>query len=485
MEEQAIRGVSWTFTSFALGKLIVTLTTLTLARLLEPRDFGLIALGMLVVGVLGLLRDLGLAGTLVVRQDLEGRQVGTILTLIVTMSALTAAAVAAASPLAASVMDEPRLRTFLPVLSLVILFGGLSGFYDAFLQRRLEFRRRFVATISGSVAYALVSIPLALAGAGIWSLVVGLVASMAVLSLGLLLLTPERVRPAFDRVAARDILGTSRGFLFQGGLAFLHQNVDYFVVGRALGAAPLGYYSLAYRLGELPYMGIAEPVAKVTFPGFARMRHRGEDPRSAFLSTMRLVALLTVPLGVLLSSTAEPLVATILGSEWRPMVPLLQILGIWASVRAVQVTIAWLLNSIGLAGLMAGFSGVALALLVPGLVIGAHLGGTEAVAWVMLADMTLSLVLLAIAAQRRAGVALRDQWAALRAVALVSPVGWFAAYTASQLPVPAPVALATGAAAGLATYVALITFVEPELLPTVRAQVTNVVRRTASPSTGG
>lgn len=487
IEERALKGVPWTFLTFALSKLIVTLTTLALARLLDPRDFGLVALGLLAVGVLTLLRDLGLGGALVIRQDLEGRQIGTVLTLILIMSAVTAGAVAASTPLVAAAMDEPRLETYLPALSLIVFFGGLSVFYDAFLQRRLEFRRRFVASVTGSIAYAGVSIPLALAGIGAWSLVAGIVANVGALSISLLLLTPERIRPAFDRDAARDVLGTSRGFLLQGGLAFIHQNVDYFVVGRMLGATPLGYYSLAYRLGELPYMGIADPVAKVTFPGFARMRHRGEDPGPAFLSTLRLVSLLTVPIGILMSAAAEPLVATILGSQWMPMVPLLQILGLWAAVRAVQATIAWLLNSIGQAGLMAALSAAALVVLVPSLIAGAHFGGTKAVAAVMLVDMTLSLLALSIAVSRRAGVPLRDQWNALRAVTLAAPVGWIAAYGASQLPAPAPVTLLAAVAAGLAAFGVTLALIDPRLLPTAWRQVARFTTRRppAVPSVGG
>jgi PST family polysaccharide transporter len=487
IEERALKGVPWTFLSFFLSKLIVTVTTLALARLLDPSDFGLVALGLLAVGVLMLLRDLGLGGALVIRQDLEERQIGTVLTLIVIMSALTAGVVAASTPLVAAAMDEPRLETYLPALSLIVFFGGLSVFYDAFLQRRLEFRRRFVASVAGSSAYAVVSIPLALGGVGAWSLVAGLIASVVAQSIGLLLLTPERVRPAFDPKAARDVLGTSRGFLFQGGLAFIHQNVDYFVVGRILGATPLGYYSLAYRLGELPYMGIADAVAKVTFPGFARMRHRGEDPGPAFLSTLRLVSLLTVPIGMLMSAAAEPLVATILGSEWKPMVPLLQILGLWAAVRAVQATIAWLLNSIGQAGLTAALSAVALVVLVPSLVVGAHVGGARAVAAVMLADMTLSLLALSVVVARRAGVPLRQQWNALRAITLAAPAAWLAAYGASQLPAPAPAALFAAVAAGLAAFGVTLALIEPRLLPTAWRQMARFAtsRPTEVPSLGG
>ena len=143
MEDKAIGGVSWTFLSYAANRLLTLGTTLVLARLLAPRDFGLLALATLAIGLFGLFRDLGLANAMVMRQDLTRDDQGTVLTLMLGTGAVLAAVIAGTSPLAAALFEEPRLKDLLPVLSLTLVFGALTGFYSSLMQRELGFRNRF------------------------------------------------------------------------------------------------------------------------------------------------------------------------------------------------------------------------------------------------------------------------------------------------------------------------------------------------------
>lgn len=487
MEERAVRGFSWTLLSYAGSRGITFAVTVVLARLLVPADFGILALALLVMGFLNLFRDLGLGSALVLRQDLDERAQGTVLTLLVATGAAMTALVAAAAPLAALVFDTPRLTGVLAVLSLTLLLGSVSWFYEMVMQRELEFRRRFYGQIAMALSYAAVSLPLAAAGAGIWSLVVGQLAASAGYAAAAAWLAPYRVRPAFERRAAVDVFATGRGFLAQGGLAFVRQNVDYFAVGRVLGPAQLGFYSMAYRLGELPYLAVADPVAKVTFPAFARMRHRGEAVGPAFLSTLQVVALVTCPLGVILSAVATPFTSAVFGPKWLPMAGALSILGVWAALRTVDVTIGWLLNSVGEASLMAVLSAVVLVPLVPGLIVAAGTGGIEWVAWVVLGDVVLSTVLLAIFVGRRAGIAVAEQWRAVRSVALACPITWAAGRLAANGLGSAPdgLALAGASASAIVAYVLALRLLDPSLLPRAAGLFrTMLARGPERPTTG-
>lgn len=424
LEDRVIRGVPWATLSFGAGKVISVATTFVLARLLAPADFGVVALALLAVGVLTVVGNLGLSGVLVLRVDLDERGKGTVLSLMLAMSVVLAVAVVLFAPLAASIFEEPRLRSVLVVLALFVLPSGVTWFYEAIIQRELEFRSRFVAQAVQSCTFAVVSVGSAVAGLGVWSLVAGQVASVTVYAAVLLAVTPERVRPAFDRGQARAIVAAGRGFLAQGGLAFLKQNTDYIVVGRLLGAAPLGFYSVAYRLGELPFSGIADPVARVTFPAFARMRARDEEVTPAFLSVLQAVALVACPLGVILSGAADPFTRAVLGERWLPLVAPLTVLGLWGALRPVHGTIGWLFNALGQASLLAEVSAATLTLLVPGLVVAATFGGTTAVALALLAEMVAATFALVVLASTRLGISLTHQWRVLRPVAVAAPVAW-------------------------------------------------------------
>jgi lipopolysaccharide exporter len=478
MEDRAVRGVPWTLITYALNRAVLLLTTVVLARLLVPEDFGLVALAMVAIQLSNVLSDLGLSGTLVLRQDLGERAKGTVLTLMLGTSVLLAAILAACAPLIADLFDEPRLGGVLAVLSLGIVISAVTWFYETALQRELEFRRRFLALSVQVVVYAGVGIALAALGAGVWSLVAGQLSSLLAFAAVLLWLAPYRVRPAFNPRDARDILGTSKGFLLQGGLGYVSGNVDYFTVGSVLGANSLGFYSMAYRLGEVPYYGIADPVAKVTFPAFTRMRGRGEDVRSAFLGTLRLVALVACPIGVMLSGAAHPFTEVVFGEKWFPMVGPLAVLGIWAAVRPIQATIAWLLNSVGQPAVMALVDLIVMLPLVPALVAAAHLGGITAVAWVMLAYMVVSGLMLAVLVHRRGGVSLAEQWRALMPVLIACAASWVATRAVADLMGGgAPSVLAASIFAGSGCFIASIWVIEPGLLRVARRQIARTLGR--------
>jgi PST family polysaccharide transporter len=479
-DNSALRGVSWTFLSYGVNRVLTFATTLVLARLLVPSDFGLLALATLAIGLFGLFRDLGLGSALVVRQDFTRRDQGTVLTLMLVTGVLLAAGVAALSPLAAMAFEEPRLDDILPLLTLSLILGAVTGFYSAVMQRELRFRRQFGLSMVQTVAYSACAIPMAALGTGIWSLVVGQIVGMLAACLAVPWLAPYLVRPRFERRVARAAIGSGGGFMVQGWLAFVEENVDYLVVGRALGARELGFYSMAYRLGELPLRAIAGPIAQVTFPNFAAMRERGESLDGVFLSALRLVAVVTCPLGAVLSATADPFTRAVLGGQWTPMIGALSVLGLWAAVRPVQFTIGWLLNSIGQAALLAAIATAILVAFVPALVVAATLGGLTAVAWATLGDVVVSLVAFMVFTQRRAGVAMRAQWRALWPTAIALVPCWAAARSVVELTTSAPsgVSLVLSAAAGLGVYGGAMLLLEPEL---VRSTIRRLSRRARTP----
>jgi lipopolysaccharide exporter len=451
-------GLRWTLLGFAGNRVITFAATIALARLLVPADFGLVALAILVIGVLSIFGDLGFGAAQVVRQDLGPEQQRTILTVSLVSGVVVGALAAAAAPLAALVFDEPRLRSILPVLALNAVAGGAGWFYETLLQREMRFRARFAARMAQAVTYASLTLLLAAVfDVGVWSIVLGTIAGTVVYSATLVALAPYRVRPAFDRAVAADVYRSGRGFIVQGGTSFLRQNVDYLALGQARGASALGVYSLAYRVAELPKVALADPLANVTFPAFARMQARGEDPADRFLRVLGTLALVTALIGALLSGAAEPFVGLVYGDRWLAMIGPLGFLGAWAGLRPVQVTMSWLLNALGHAGALARMGVVTLALLVPAVFVAAHAGGITAVAAVLLAEIVLTTLWVAALLQRRAGVAPGRLWAALRPALLAFAPAWAAARLVSALGGDLPTGVTLGLAAGAGTLAYLAT----------------------------
>lgn len=484
MEERSIsHGVPWTFVSFGATKIITLLATVALARLLNPADFGLMALALLAFGALGLFQDLGLGAALVLRQDLEERALGTIFTLLIITAFVVASIVTALAPVAAAALDEPQLNSLLPVLSVTSVFASVAWFYESLLQREMDFKRRFVGQIAQSLGFALTAIPMAIAGAGVWSLVLGQVASMVIFSATYLLIAPHRVRPRFDRAVAREAFVSGRGFLAQGWLAWIAENVDYFLVGRLLGAHQLGFYSMAYRLSELTNFGIADPVAKVTFPAFARRRIREEDVSDTFLSALKLVALLACIIGAVLSGAASPFTIVIFGSKWLPMIGPMAVLGIWAAVVPIQATIGWLLNSTGHAGALGALTAAILVPEIPLLIVAAHTG-TTAVSWVILGQSLISIPLVAHLVHRKLGIHLFRQLGAILPIAAATGAAWAATRLVADATtgIPPLASLVASGLVGLAAYASVMATLDRDTIRLAMTTARRLLRRDVATS---
>jgi lipopolysaccharide exporter len=479
MEDKAIGGVPWMVLSYAGGRGISVLTTLVLARLVAPADFGLLALATLATNFLYWVADMGFSGALVLEQDLDERGKGTLLTLI-TLSGVVAGLIALAlSPVAASVFNAPRLAPVLAVTAAGLPLGSVAGFWGAILQRELEFRVRFYSGIAQAVVAAAISIPLAILGAGVWSLVVGqLVSTVTLLAINMIG-APYRVRPRFDRAVARTAIATGRGFVGQGLFSYIRQQVDTVTVGAAFGTTQVGFYSMANKLGDLVYWMLGHPIAIVTFPSFARQRSAGDDIRPAFLRVLAMVTLVSCPVGIILSASAEPLTRVVFGDRWLPMAGPLAIMGLWAAARQIDTTIGWFLNSIGRAGAAAWLSVFVLPPLIIGCVIAAQVGDLTTVALVPLADTLLSAVVGSVLAKRFAQLGYAEQWRALRPAVLASAPTWLAAWGIGRLlgPQHALLGLPSSILAGVAVYVAAISIIEPGVVGRVLAQLMRMLGR--------
>lgn len=484
METKALRGIPWTFLGLGVSKALALLTTLVLARLVAPSDFGLMALGLIAVNFLYWFGGISFGQTLVVHQELDDRGRGTVLTLALAGAAVASAALVVLAPVAADLLNQPRLDEVLVGLAPAVLITGVGSFYESLLQSRLEFRRRFVALMVQTATFSVVAITLAAAGAGVWSLVVGQLASVTLFAIALVVLSTIRVRPAWDRTVAGEVFRSGQGFLLQGVTVFIRQNMDTVIVGRAFRSASVGFYAMAFRLGDLTYSALADPIARVTFPAFARSKARQEDVRPAFLIVVRIVALVTVPLGALLSATADPFTAAIFGPEWAPMAGPLAVVGIWAAVRPVEATIGWLLNSLGRAGVVGWVAVFVLVPLAVGLVLAVSTDDLALVACVPLADTLLSLGILTVLAGRHAGLAPSRLWRSLSPIIVAGAGSWVAARLVSEVAsgLPAGAALLLAVAAGAAVYLVALAALDRSVITTAVAQLGRVLGRRRSPS---
>ena len=485
MNDQTIRGLPWTLLSYTGSRVVSVITTLVLARLVVPADFGLLALATLATNFLTWIADMGFSGTLVVRQDLDRRGMGTLLTLMILTGVCAGLIAVAIAPLAALLFSTPRLTGVLAAIAALLPLGSIAGFWDALLQREFAFRQKFIGMISQAVVTAAVAIPMAAAGAGVWSLVVGQIIGMVVQLFVMVGLAPYRVWPAYDAAIARDAFSTGRGFLFQGLAMYVRQNVDTFSVGLVFGDRQLGFYSMANRFGDLVYWAIAHPVAKVTFPIFAKGRFDGLDIRPSFLRVLGYVALASCPIGVMMSAAADPFTRAVFGARWIPMIGPLAIMGLWAAVRQIDQTLGWLLNSMERAGTVAWLSLFILVPLIIGCAVATSVGGLTLVALVPLADTLLSAALSARLVRRHAEIGYGELWQSVRPAVLASFPTWVATWAVGQAvgPVHQPIlSLVLALSSGTLIYLSCVRLIAPAMFSESVVWVTRRLSKVPDPA---
>jgi lipopolysaccharide exporter len=485
MDPRTGRGVLWTVASFGANRVVTVITTILLARLLVPSDFGLFALATIVVNFISYFSSLGLGQALILGKDVGRRVQGTVLTLLIAFGVVFAVGLAAASPLVADLMGQPRLEDILFVIAGVLSFTGANWFYDALLQKELAFRERFICQLVRTIVYAVVALSLAaFADLGVWAMIAGFGAGHVGNGVALLVLSPYLVRPRWDRAVAGEYLRTGAGFVLQGAVAFAQRSVDYVLVGRILGATQLGYYTLAFRQAELPFFAIGEPTVRVLFPSFAEMRHRELDTRSAYLTALRLMALASFPLAAILSGAADPYVEFFFGEKWLPMIGVLQVLGLWSLVQPIAHVTGWYLNSHERAALVGRVALLLLVALVGALYVAAELGDIETVAWVMVAHSAVAGAILMVLAHRETAVAFGQQLRVLAGPAAGAAAAWLVSRaiadgTESLVPF---ISLAAATAGGLAAYAGAVRVVAPGLMGDAAAKLRAAARRGPLPA---
>ena len=463
---RTLRGMFWAYGSYVGGRLLVLASTAVLARILTPEDFGLVALALIFSALLETVSTLGVSEALIVgpQNELEERA-RTAFYFSLMLGCVLAATTAAVSPLVADFFGEPDVAGLLAVLGLNFALRPLGGTHYALAQRALNFQARTGAELVDVIVRGTVGVILALAGLGAWSIVLGYLAGTVAMVVALWILVPWRpARPA----GRRHLRGLIR---FGGTLSALDvvaaaiSNIDYVFIGRVLGPASLGLYTLGFRLPELLIMNLSIVAGNVLYPAFAAVER--DKLSRAFEVSLRYTLMISLPATALLAVLAEPFILELFGDQWEGSVEAMQVLTLYALAMTVGIPAGTVYKSIGRADILVKLAVPRLAVLVvtlalltdEGIVTVAACQAGVAGAFEMIA-LTLASRRLHVPFRRIAGIAgpLLLATAAMAGPLLAANAlldGWWA--------------LTVGAALGGATYVGALWLVRRDWLLELRA----------------
>ena len=350
LKQQAIRGGLARVGAQAANFILRGGSLMVLARLLSPKDFGLVGMVTAFTGVLYLFRDFGLSSAAVQRTTVTDEQISTLFWINLMFGAFLALVAAALAPAIAAFYGEPRLVWVTMVLATGFLFNAAGVQHSVLLQRQMRFSAlAMIGVVSLMVGTAL-AIGGAKAGYGYWSLVAMTVSTPLVASIGFWIATgwipglPQR------GTGIRSMMRFGGTITLNGLVAYVAYNAEKVLIGRFWGTDAIGIYGRAYQLVSIPTDNLNTAVGEVAFSALSRLQDDPSRFRSYFLKGYSLVLAMTLPLTIACILFADDVVAVLLGPKWKDAVVIFRFLAPTILIFALINPLGWLLYSLGMVG---------------------------------------------------------------------------------------------------------------------------------------
>ncbi len=340
-------GISWSLFS-QLGRQLATFgTTVLLARFLIPEDFGLIGMATVFTGLVGIVNDVGVSGALVQRKNIDEVHLSSMFWLNIGVGFVLFVLTYVFSGLIADFFSNDRLADVLKVIGLAFIAGSLSIVQQSILLRALDFKPLAIIETVSVFSAGAAAVLAAFLGFGVWSIVFQLILAPIFTSVGLWIRSSWRPELVFDRGALGELVPYGLNMAAVNVVNYFSRNLDYIFVGKYLGAAALGYYTLAYRLMMYPLQAVSTAVARVAFPAFARKADDLDALGAGYLRMVGGVSLFTFPMVVGIFSIAPEFVEVVFGPEWSETSRILRILCVAGLVQSVGTTVGSIYQAIG------------------------------------------------------------------------------------------------------------------------------------------
>ncbi len=371
---KAGRGILWNFLTYGLGKLVVLVTTVILARLLTKGDLGLVAIALVAINYLSVVKDLGLGVALIQKRDNVDEAANTVFTINLILGVGLSIIVFPLAPLVATYFNDPMVTPVLRWLGLSFAINALGAIHVVLLMRELDYRRKFIPDMGNTLVKGVASIGLAYAGFGVWALVWGQIAGALASVILVWIVLPWRPRLALERKITSVLMKFGASVTVGDILGVVIDNIDYIIVGKLFGLAQLSIYTLAYRLPEMLLIGNLWVMSGVIFPAFSSIQDKVGEMRRGVLASVRLIQLIAVPISLGLLIAADPIVRVLFGEQWLEAIPVLRVLAVYAWVYSLGYHIGDVYKAIGRPDILLMLTVLTFIVIVPSIYIGSYFG---------------------------------------------------------------------------------------------------------------
>ena len=389
IDKKIAKGAAWMVAFKMIDKIIGLASTVVLARMLVPDDFGLVAMAMLLISALNLFISFGFDVSLIQNPHAGRDQFDTAWTFTLVFAVGCAALLALAAGPAAAFYSEPRLELVIYILAFTFAANGFSNIGPVIFRREMRFDQEFKFLLSKRLSTFVVTIPLALYLQNYWALVMGQL-SGTLLSVVMSYVVSD-YRPRFSLKAKIELFDKSKWLVANNLFNFLNNSAAQFIIGRLSGAQTLGVYTVAAEISTMPTTELIAPINRAAFPGYVKSAGDKAALRSSFLNVIASIALFALPAGIGIVVVADLLVPAVLGWKWVSAVPVIQILAVYGVVQGLQTNIGYIYLALGNLRQVTMIAGVQSVLLIALLTPAIYYHGVLGAAWASLATIVLMI----------------------------------------------------------------------------------------------
>lgn len=342
LTHKTLKGTLWSFAERFTAQGIHFLVMIVIARLLSPKEFGLIGMLTIFIAVAQSLIDSGFSQALIRKQDRTETDKNTVFFFNIAVSLALYALIYLFSPWVASFYGEPQLTMVMRVTCLVVIIDSFGVVQRANYTIDIDFKTQTKASLIASILSGLTGIFFAFQGYGVWALVYQQLVNSLATVVVYWLFSKWYPRLRYSWKSFRSLFGFGSKLMVSGLLDTLYRNIYQLVIGKAFSAESLGYYANAHKFSDLPSSNLTSVLQRVTYPVLCTIQNEDERLSEAYRKFLRLSAFIIFPLMCCLAAVSFPLIDCVLGEKWHYAAVLLIPISfqmMWYPIHAINLNL--------------------------------------------------------------------------------------------------------------------------------------------------
>ncbi len=347
LKTKVFTGFFWKFAERLIVQGVTFVVSLVVARILEPDDYGLIAMVTVFTNIASVIVTNGFNAALIQKDTVSDEDFSTIFFISFFLSFILYGILYITAPFIARFYNQIQLIKILRVYSLILPISSISSIQNAFIGRRMIFRKNFIASFISSVLSGFIGIVMAIKGFGVWALVIQLISNSVITCLIQFLIVPWRPKLWFSFTKSIPLLKFGANALGADLIGTIFNQLNSFVMGKWYSAAQLAYYNKGQSFPYLINNNVLNILTSVMYPAFSKRASDTKQLKKDLRKTVRLYIYVITPLYVGLIAIAKNLIAVILTEKWLPSVPFLIIVSISCLLGTIAPLDLIVLKSVG------------------------------------------------------------------------------------------------------------------------------------------